>query len=258
MVVEELNYSQRLIRKGALVEETYQVLQHWDEDRSVRENISSIREANPIGAANESWLREVTTTLSSRFSHGEALSPLIALAKGLYSLENWRHCLLWHFGSTDGLFFHFTREFLYAHWQEGISVITTEEAMPFVSSLCAQGRIGTQLTDYGTRRTARDLLRMAAAFGLVAGQPRRQFTHQAVAEDAILYAIYSLMDQVPSADRMIRSERWRLFLMGPEDVERELMNLHQFHRLRYEAAGTVRELSLPFASLNEFAQSLIA
>jgi hypothetical protein len=130
--------------------------------------------------------------------------------------------------------------------------------MPFVSAQHAEGNIETELSDYGLRRTARDLLRMAAAFGLVEGQPRRHFSHVVVPEDAILYATYSLMDQVPSAERMIRSERWRLFLMGPEDVERELMNLHQFHRLRYEAAGSVRELSLPFSTLNEFTQSLIS
>jgi hypothetical protein len=254
---EEYNFSQRLVRKGALADETYQVLQHWDCGKPVRDNIDHIRETNPVGAPNEAWLREVTATLSSRFSQGEDLYPLCALAKASYPFERWRYCLLWHFGSTDGLFLHFVCQFLHQRLLEGVSVITTEEVMPFVVSLEREGSIDTELSDYGIRRTARDLLRMAAAFGLVEGQPRRHFSHPVIPEDAILYAIYSLMDQVPSADRMIRSERWRMFLMGPEEVERELMNLHQFHRLRYESAGSVRELNLPYANLNEFVQSLI-
>ncbi|MDA7510610.1 DUF1819 family protein [Verrucomicrobia bacterium] len=255
---EQLNFSQRLVRKGALATETYQVLQHWDHSKSIRENIDLIREANPVGAPNEAWLREVAATLSSRFSHGDDLYPLSALAKAYYPPESWTYCLLWHFGSTDGLYLNFACNFLFPQLQEGVSVITTEEVMPFVSAQHREGFIETELSDYGTRRTARDLLRMAAAFRLVEGQPRRQFSHPLIPEDAILYAVYSLMDQVPSVNRMIASERWRLFLMCSEDVERELMNLHQFHRLRYEAAGTVRELDLPFANLTEFVQSLIA
>ena len=114
MVTEEkLNYSQRLVRKGALPEETYQVFQHWDTDCSVHDNIESIRENNPVGASNEAWLREITATLSSRFSHGDELAPLVNLAKGLYPPEKWRFCLLWHFGSTDGLFTSFVSEFLH-------------------------------------------------------------------------------------------------------------------------------------------------
>lgn len=252
------NFSQRLVRKGALAEETYQVLGHWDTDLAVRENIDSIRENNPVGASNEAWLREITATLSSRFAHGDDLNPLVTLARGFYASEKWKFCLLWHFGSTDGLFMNFVSDFLYEQMLDSVAVLSTEDVMPFVASLHKKKRMKTRLTDYGLRRTARDLLRMSVAFGLLEGQTRRRFSHVPIPEDAVLFAIYSLMDQVRSADKMIHSKRWRLFLMGPDDVERELLNLHQFHRLRYEAAGTVRELSLPFSTLQEFTQSLVA
>ena len=258
MIAEEkLNYSQRLVRKGALGEETYQVFQHWDTSCSVRDNIESIRETNPVGALNEAWLREITATLSSRFTHGDGLAPLITLAKGLYPPEKFQFCLLWHFGSTDGLFASFVSEFLYERMIEGVAVMSTEEVMPFVLSLCKNDRLGTKLTEYGLRRTARDLLRMAVAFGLMEGQPRRKFSHTHIPEDAVLYAVYNIMDQLSSADRLVKSERWRLFLMGQDDVKRELLNLHQFHRLHYESAGSVQELNLPFSNLDEFVDSLV-
>jgi hypothetical protein len=56
--------------------------------------------------------------------------------------------------------------------------------------------------------------------------------------------------------RALQSQRWRLFLLAPATVERELLNLHQLRRLRYEQAGSIRELTLPHASLLEFTQSL--
>ncbi len=248
--------STRLLRKGALVEETYRVFAHWKLGASLSENLERIRETNPLGAKNQSWLREVTATLSSRFAQGDSIEPLVILAKAQYPLEHWRFFLLWHFGSTDGLFCRFVEEFLFRQRLESIAAFDTEAVAPFVAEIDRERILGAPLTSYGRVRLARDLLRMAAAFGLVTDQLRRRFTHVAIPDNAFLYGLYSLNAEIPSVSRAVESPRWRMFLLGSADVERELLNLHQFRRLRYEQAGTIRELSLPYDSLPEFARSL--
>ena len=253
-----LNCSGRLARKGVLVEETYRIFTHWRLDQAVRENITRIRVKNPIGAANHAWLREVTVTISSRFSHGDPVGPLITLAQGGLSIELWKFCLLWHLGSTDGLYSAFVAEFLFPRVDTGVAVFTTDDVIPFVREIEARGVFERELSDYGVRRLARDLLRTAGEFGFVRGNVRREVCHPAIPEDAILYAVYSLWEKQPSADRLVSSNRWKLFLMRPAQVEHELLNLHQFHRLHYERAGSVRELTLPHGDLLEFAKSLVA
>lgn len=253
-----MKYSGRLIRKGVLVEETYRVFAHWDLEQTLRENIRSLRERNPIGAANQAWLREVTATISNRFSTGDSISPLVVLARGGLSLDVWRFCLLWHVGSTDGLYSDFVSEFLFPRVDTGIAVFTTDDVIPFVRELEARGIFEGALSDYGIRRMARDLLRTAGDFGFVKGTARREVCHPSIPEHALLYAIYSLWDELPSADRLVSSNRWKLFLLRPSQVEQELLNLHQYHRLRFERAGSVRELSLPHDNLNQFARSLVA
>jgi len=49
-----------------------------------------------------------------------------------------------------------------------------------------------------------------------------------------------------------------MYLMRPGDVERELLRLHQFHKLRYEAAGTIVQLDLPRANALEYAEAIVA
>lgn len=252
-----LSFSTRLLRKGALVEETYRVFTSWEMEESVAANLKRIRNTNPVGAKNESWLREVTTTLSGRFAVGDSIAPLAMLAKAQYPLERWKFCLLWHIGSTDGLFVRFLEEFLFGQHEEGIVAFSTDAALPFVESLERENVFETALSDYGRVRLARDLFRMAAAFGLVTGQTQRRFTPLAIPDDALLYALYRLQAEVPSVSRALQSRRWRLFLLAPGDIERELLNLHQLRRLRYEQAGSIRELTLPYASLLEFTRSLI-
>jgi hypothetical protein len=58
--------------------------------------------------------------------------------------------------------------------------------------------------------------------------------------------------------QLIASPDWRMYLMRPDDVERELLRLHQFHKLRYEVAGSIVELSLPNNSALEFAEAMVA
>jgi len=255
--IQSVNHSGRLMRKGVLVEETYRILACWDLSASLRQNLSRIRDENPIGASNAAWLKEVVSTLSNRFSAGDSIAPLVILAKGDLAIGTWKYCFLWHLHSTDGLFSSFMGEFLAPRIESGTVVFTTEDVMPFVQELQSRGVFGEKLSDYGVRRMGRDLLRAAGEFGLLEGQARREFRHPVIPDDALLYAIYSQWEATPTADRLVASDRWHQFLMNPFQVEHELLNLHQFHRLRYERAGSVGELNLPHDSLADFCKSLV-
>ena len=51
--------STRLLRKGALIEETYTAFQSWDFEKSFVDNLAILRESNVFGARNQNWLREI-------------------------------------------------------------------------------------------------------------------------------------------------------------------------------------------------------
>ena len=142
--------STRLIRKGALIKETYAVMQIWNPSLSVRANLDRIKHDNLIGAANESWLHEITTTLSSRFTDQMNIAALSHLAKGGLSIERWAPCLLWYIGQVDELYYSFATEWLYQEFRAGTYLIRTEDVKPFVRQL-THGHIasGGDLSDYG-------------------------------------------------------------------------------------------------------------
>lgn len=256
-VAVQRRVSTRLIRKGALVEETYRVFQTWDLSRSVPENLHHIRETNPLGASNEAWLREITVTLSSRFRTEAEVRPLVMLAQKPIPLSEWKAFLLWHVGRTDALYFEFAAGWLFKRFREGIHSMRAAAVLPFLRDMFHRLRgPGCNLSAYGLERGASDLLRMAAAFDLLQGRAVRSFTAYHLPERAFIYVLHALSELEPNGHKMMERPEWRLFLMTPGDVEREVLSLHQFRKLEYHAAGTLAQLKLPFKTALKYVESL--
>ena len=217
------------------------------------------REGNLIGAKSDGWLKEVLTTISSRFPNVEDLVPLAILAKGGLPIGVWKCCLLWHVGTVDELYFRFAAEWLMDRYREGAYALRSEEVVPFVKTV-TDGRVasGGRLSEYGALRTARDLLKMAADFGILEGHVKKTFAGFHAPDEAVLYGLHALAEAGTGAANMIAAPEWRLFLMEPGDVERELFRLHQYRKLDYQVAGSLASLTLPCRTLTEYARSLTA
>jgi hypothetical protein len=257
LTISERRLSTRLIRKGALIEETYRVFRAWNLKQSVRQNLLRIRETNTIGADNQSWLREVTATLSSRFQSEAEVRPLVVLAQKDLPLQEWKAFLLWHVGATDALYWHFGAEWLFDAYAKGLHNLRSEPVVPFLrKTVHALGSADRNLSDYGLLRGARDLLRMAGAFGLLQGKAVKNFTSYQIPESAFIYVLHALTESEANCRKMIERPEWRLFLLTPEQVEKELLNLHQFRKLEYHTAGSLAQLKLPCASALEYVERL--
>lgn len=251
---EEAIVSTRLTRKGPLIEETFIAFRHWRPADTLQENLTRLITQNPFGAKSERWLREVTRTLSSRF-RGIDIGPLVLLAQGGCPLDVWKPCLLWHLGRRDLLYYLFTSDWLYPAYRSGVYALRTKDLVEFVQRI-TRGRLNKteEISEYGATRLARDLLMASALFGLIEGNVSRNFSHQHLPSTSFLYIAHAIAETVGGGRLLIDSCDWRLFLLSPEDVEHEFHELHQFQKVSLESAGSVVNLRLPAASLNEFAE----
>jgi hypothetical protein len=86
----------------------------------------------------------------------------------------------------------------------------------------------------------------------------KEFASYHLPERSFLYLLHAMNDERVSPGKLVTSPDWRMFLMHPADVERELLRLHQFRRLEYHVAGSLAQLSLPCASSREYAGRMVA
>ena len=249
--------SQRLLRKGALVEETYLLFRGWDFKRNLEENFERSFDGHFRTVA---WGHEVKATLRRRFRNAESAAPLILAARSGLPLEEWRHCLLLWIGLHERLYREFVLDWLYPEFEKGRYQVKPNEVQEFVRASWRHiNKDGTPLSEYGVIRTARDLVRMASDLGVLTGKgPAKNFSPLRMTDRCFLYFAHVLAEEAGGTSKLPASKSWRLALIRPEEVVETLLRLHQFRKLEYEVAGSLVQLSLPCHSAKEYAERMVA
>ena len=246
------------IIKGSLIDETYAAFQHWDFSLPKTGNLERLKEINPIGARSANWLRDVAFVLSRRFDPERADRSLVELAQRGCSREIWKPLLLWHMTRNEFLVRDFLVSWLQPRFAEGVYRIRADDLLPYLAGLRAvEGiQIADRWTASTTSRVASGLLRIAQDFGMLSGGSVKEFRSYHLPDESFLYVLHAIAETEGNPRRMIDATDWRMYLMGADDVERELFRPHQFRRLRFEIAGSLVELQLPCGSAAEFARTM--
>jgi hypothetical protein len=245
--------------KGAMISETYAVFSAWDFELSKKENLDILRRDNSIGAKTATWLRDVAKVLNRRFDPAGRDRPLVLLAQHHCDLDVWKPLLLWHITRDEFLLRDFLLNWLYPRFDDGTLNITAEEIVPYLRGIGKHGgTVEHAWTEATVNRVAAGLLKIAADFGLLTGVQRRQFAPYHLPDPSFLYILHALRDQQSNPAKLVSSPEWRMYLMRPSDVDRELLRLHQFRRLDYHVAGSLVQLKLPCAGASQYAEGMVA
>ncbi|HZS37340.1 MAG TPA: BrxA family protein [Polyangia bacterium] len=245
--------------KGAMIPETYSVFAAWDLARTKRANLQRLREQNFIGARSETWLRDVAKVINRRFDPDGRDRPLVLLAKNECELEVWKPILLWHMTRDEFLLRDFLTSWLFPIFESGTYRVRPESLHEYLRTIAKRGGSTEHAWSENTvARVAAGLLKIAVDFELLRGSVVKEFASYHLPDASFLYLLHAVRDATPNPRKIIESPEWRMFLMSPGDVERELLRLHQFKRLDYHVAGSLAELSLPCTSPREFAEKMMS
>lgn len=245
--------------KGAMIGETYAVFAAWDFARSKRENLDRLRAENFIGARSDTWLRDVAKVLNRRFDPDGRDRALVVLAQNGCDIEEWKPLLLWHMTRDEFLVRDFLQSWLFTAYDAGAFRVRPEEVQTYLQGIRKRGAtIEHAWSEQTTSRVAAGLLKIAVDFGLLRGKQVKEFASYYLPERSFLYLLHAMHDEKRSAGKVVDAPDWRMFLMRPADVERELLRLHQFRKLDYQVAGSLVQLSLPCTSSRDYAERMVA
>ena len=246
------------IIKGAMIPETYEVLARWDFEEDKKANLDRLRDENYIGATSATWLRDVAWVLSRRLDPSGRDRPLTVLAKGGLAMDEWKPLLLWHITRDEFLLRDFLINWVFPEYADGAFRVQTEAVDEYLRTLKARGgQTEHDWTPATLHRVAAGLLKISADFGLLVGATVKEFTSYHLPERSLLYLLHAVLEQENrSPRRAIDSPEWRMYLMTAAELEGELLRLHQFQKVDYQAAGSLAQLSLPCDSTLEYATEM--
>jgi hypothetical protein len=245
--------------KGAMIDETYAVFAAWDFARSKRENLDRLRDENFIGASSAAWLGDIAKVLNRRFDPDGRDRALVVLARSGCDIEEWKPLLLWHMTRDEFLVRDFLQHWLFPAYEAGAFRVHTDEVQTYLQGIRKRGASTEHAWSEETKkRVAAGLLKIAVDFGLLRGKQVKELVSYHLPERSFLYLLHAMQDEERSPGKMIAAPDWRMFLMRPADVERELLRLHQFRKLEYQVAGSLVQLSLPCTSAPAYAERMVA
>jgi len=248
-------WSQRLLRKGVLVQETYKLFSDWDFTASPEENLERGLRGRQ---ATEGWDEEVLATVRRRVRDFDLIKSLIVLAQRGMPVSDWRDCLRLWVGATEEPFHTFATGWLFDERAKGRVTVRSEDLVSVVDDVAGR-RAGSPapISAYSRIRAARDLLKTAVDLGLLeGGGPARSFSTVAMSDDVLVFYAQLIADLEGEPSRVPTSKLWRLAYLAPHDVQLTLLHLHQFRRLDYQAAGSLVQVSLPASSAEQFAMQV--
>lgn len=248
------------IVKGAMIPETYEVLARWDFDEEKKANLDRLRDENYIGAASDTWLRDVAKVLNRRLDPNGRDRPLAVLAKGGCAMDEWKPILLWHMTRDEFLLRDFLINWLFPEYADGAFRVRPEAIHAYLLTINARGgETEHEWTTATLHRVAAGLLKISADFGLLVGGTVKEFTSYHLPDRSLLYLLHAVLEQERhNSRRAIDSLEWRMYLMTAPELEAELLRLHQFKKVDYQAAGSLAQLGLPCASSLEYATEMVA
>jgi hypothetical protein len=242
-----------------MIEETYAVFAAWDFARSKRQNLDRLREENFIGARSTTWLRDVAKVMNRRFDPEGRDRPLVLLAKNGCDLDEWKPILLWHLTRDEFLLRDFLQSWLFLAFDAGVFRVRPEDLSEHLRTTHKRGGMTARAwTETTQKRVAAGLLKMAVDFGQLRGSAVKEFASYHLPERSFLYLLHAIREEEQNPSRVIASPDFRMFLMRPADVERELLRLHQFRKLDYQVAGSLVQITLPCQSSSQYAERMVA
>jgi hypothetical protein len=251
-------YSSRILKAGALLDETKMLLSAWDESASTADNIARFQQENILGKASRSRANDILMAFRQRYLVDErVMRSLILLMKGRIPAESINCILYFHTAMSDSLIHDFAADLVSGKYRRGLHNISVDETAQWIKKIISAGKTVGPWSNNTIQRSARGLMSALRDFGVLKGQRDKQIAAIYVPVGAFCYIAFYLHLLGRSGKSLLESPEWRLFLLEAQDVERLFIDAHQVHLLEYRAAGSVIRIDFPKATMEEYSRVIL-
>ncbi len=242
-------FNSRIIKGGALLEDSKRLVEAWDPDLGVADNLQRLRASGWFGRST-SRQEDLLGPLRRRF-----LAPGPGVLRGLKSLAGdpraFREACYYEAARSDEVLAAFAAGPLYErYWRDGNAQVTVGDVVAWLRDEPRAPAWG----EYTRKRVARGLLSTLRDFGILEGPRggrRKRIRPPHLSMRGFAYVALRERERLASARALMASEAWRWYLLDPEGVRRLFLQADRQGVLRFHEAGSVLRVDWVLTDLSE-------
>jgi len=249
-------YSSRNSSKGALLNEAKILFSYLAKGNSLESARKAVFQDNIFDKKTHQTRKRCWEVLHSRyFPQGEDLEqihPIIALFRTKISEKVKQGILYYHFAVSDLFSYEVTTELIYDLYRRGSTNIAPRNIHEYLDS---KRKVHPEINKWSPQTRLSLVSHYLSAlrdFGILEGKNQKRIHRPTVEEDLFLYILTYLRDCGKSPKSILASDDFKLFLLSQQEVESKLFEAQRKGRIKFQKAGHIVSLELPWRSTLEY------
>lgn len=247
-------YTSKIIKSGALINETRSILSYWDSDINKDKNYERIFGNNLLAKSSRTRVRNIIKTFDKRYGSYDLLNSLIVFEKNNLPSTFIEKILYYYSAREDNLLHDFVCEIIYPNYRTGVREITTQEVIPALLKWSNNSKTIEPWSEKTCLSIAQHLLATGRDFKVLSGSVRKTISPSLLPVPAFAFIAFQMKMDGLSGNQILKSNSWKLFLLDELTIERFFIEAHQDGLLNYDAAGKVIRVDFKTDNLLEYAK----
>jgi hypothetical protein len=254
----ESPYTVKIAKAAAVIADSKALLEAWDLNSDVTENLDRIRHTNVFGDASRARAADVLRVFRQRYFDDPEIGRALAILVKGHVPGQWIDPLLYFYTAMNDATLHdLVLSVIDSRQKSGYQGVTVDQVMQQLREWVSEGKTAGSWTDKTVRIVAQHALAALRDFGILQGKVIKSITPIYLPVEPFAVIAFELWRRLGSGEKVLRSPEWGLFFLPTQGVERFFFEAHQERLLSYDAAGSVIRLEFPVKSLEEMAHGLV-
>ena len=249
-----MEITSRIIKGGALLDETRRFVESWHDSRSVEENLAALRTGNLLGKRSRARAEDTLAILRQRFADPgphviRAFRPLALQA------EAFRDACYYEAARNDDLLAHIASETIFDLLGRGWVKVTVEDVERALL-LAPPDPLVMGWGDATRTRVIHGVLSALRDFGVLEGKANKHIASPHLSFSGFVYVLGRLRDALPSSHEIVGSPVWRWWLLEDRQLRALFLEADRAGLVRFSDAGSSVRLDWRVDGLEEMVRAV--
>jgi hypothetical protein len=247
--------STRIIKGGALLDESRRFVETWNDAVSPSSNLDAFRSGNLLGKRSRARTEDTLVILRQRFVQP---GPQVIRALGRLTLRGdaFRDACYYEAARNDDLLAHVAGSILADLRGRGWVKVTVDDVEKALL-LAPPDPVVKQWGDRTRTRVVHGVLSALRDFGVLEGQVNKHIAVPSISFTGFVYILGRLREQLPSSHEIVSSPVWQRWLLEGRQVRGLLLEADREGLLRFADAGSTVRIDWRVDGLEEMVGAVV-